>query len=415
MDKKDFYVYLPSNSQEGNTPSKYITTFKRAIEIDELNEWEVGLKEITYKNTIKTIDRDYAEIYQTIITDKANTTHSIILQNGDDHKINLKGSAQIRGQIDLSLNTMDREAAAEASTEPEVDPISWKTIDLLTNPIIQDPFTIQRNAKTGYIEIFNKSIHPIQLSLPENVALALGFKPVIELNRQSTTNVTLDVIPVGGKLVGFHLPLSLESEQSKNVIHPTNESFVITVTYRTLIESKLVNTLHLKSGAYVTPRELESELNKNTETKKFFTFDYNRQMNRFYINTITTDISTTLHLKNGLHDVLGFENKIITYNKEPQQGKLEVNLMRGISSFFIYCNVIEPIQVGSNLSPLLRQINYNRRPYGEMINETFNEPIYIPLSRSYIDAIDVVICDSTGEMIPFAEGLTTLLLHFKRK
>jgi len=162
-------------------------------------------------------------------------------------------------------------------------------------------------------------------------------------------------------------------------------------------------------------KELENELNQNSRFNKYFKFEYDPRLNRFDLKTITADPNVSLHLMNGLHDVLGFTQNVIKATTiDIQKGDLEVNLLRGITNLFVYCDLLEPIRVGNIMSPLLRTVAYNTTKYGEMINKTYINPIYIKVNKTFIDTITIKMCDSTGELIPFVEGLTNLLLHLKR-
>ena len=117
-----------------------------------------------------------------------------------------------------------------------------------------------------------------------------------------------------------------------------------------------------------------------------------------------------------MNDVLGFSSKMYrsSTSQRIRQAELEVDLLRGISSIFIYCDICEPIRIGTEIAPLLRTVAYNNVKYGEVIHLNYVNPMYIRVNKSFIDTIQIQICDATGEIVPFAEGLTTCTLHFKR-
>ncbi len=67
------------------------------------------------------------------------------------------------------------------------------------------------------------------------------------------------------------------------------------------------------------------------------------------------------------------------------------------------------------MAPLLRTVSFNVKQYGEMIHVGYTNPIYLNLNKSFFDMIAINICDVIGEHIPFTEGMTTAVLHFRRK
>ena len=169
-----------------------------------------------------------------------------------------------------------------------------------------------------------------------------------------------------------------------------------------------------REGTYTNADDLISELNQNKQFKTYYTFSVDKRLNRCVITPTHLAHNKTLHLKKGLNDVLGFRNKVFPNTDQPMTGDLEIDLLRGIKSIFVYCDVCEPIHVGHTISPLLRTVSFNPVQYGKMVHLNYVNPIYIRVNKRVINSIEINICDGVGENIPFIEGLTTLILHFKR-
>ena len=79
----------------------------------------------------------------------------------------------------------------------------------------------------------------------------------------------------------------------------------------------------------------------------------------------------------------------------------------------IYSDICLPTRVGENEKSLLRMIWFNDKP-----NETFfhpiKKPIYLPITKSTINSIEIIIKDQFDLPFPFNED-TIITLHFKKK
>ena len=126
---------------------------------------------------------------------------------------------------------------------------------------------------------------------------------------------------------------------------------------------------------------------------------------------------------NGLNFILGFEHvqyKTKKYrNIPPVLAEFPPQLNRAINNINIYASVCEPIRVGGALVPLLKSlwIDVNKRAYeiGEMYNVAIKNPMYLPISASVINNVEINIRTDSGQLIPFFPGaVTSLTLHFKR-
>jgi len=173
--------------------------------------------------------------------------------------------------------------------------------------------------------------------------------------------------------------------------------------------------LQLDPGTYTTAQELEKELNKDTKFKTFFTFKFLPHINRFQITTVAKTSDLVLELHNGLHDVLGFTSKQMVGSNENQIGALKVNLMRGIDSFYIYCDLVRDVHVANHMTPLLQTVPFAIKEYGERVSCIIEDPLYVNINKSFIDSITIKICDHTGQIVPFEEGVTQVFLMLKRK
>jgi hypothetical protein len=83
-------------------------------------------------------------------------------------------------------------------------------------------------------------------------------------------------------------------------------------------------------------------------------------------------------------------------------------------NMYIYSDIIKKVFVGNTYVPLLRTVPIANEP-DEYIHHTFVRPYYIPINQSFIEHIDIQLCDSLGELMKFKWGRIIVTLHFRRK
>ena len=97
----------------------------------------------------------------------------------------------------------------------------------------------------------------------------------------------------------------------------------------------------------------------------------------------------------------------------PFSGEYEIDLSRGLTSFFIYTNIVHPRIVGDTQSPLLRIVPISGHR-GQIISETFDNVQYVPINRANVREINILIRDQGGKVVPFKRGSLSLTLHARK-
>lgn len=428
----DFYTVLPSNSKSSieNKPSKFLTTFEEPIYLNNTDNWEVGLVEINFKNSIKTINEDNAYAYN----NEVPTKDSLI-----DKKFNLNSNSVRR----FFLQIPEHLQFLNAAEQPYDNILCAEIYDgFVVTPDDNNEFRFVYSENRFCLEILGENINT--LTLPPHFGVTMGFLPLKNTDG-SVTHYDETTLIEEKKLLTLTVPYNgffMFSDVTKGQRYQA-KSPPMTVTYKgktfwpivpkhtsisshsAMLDIKYTLTYSLppigkvasispKPGTYSSAKELETELNSNADFKKYFEFLFDDKLNRFDIISHTKNNNIKLVLENGLADVIGFTKTSFGINAEPQKGDMEVNLLRGITNLFIYCDLCEPIRVGDTQAPLLRTVAFNQKKYGEMINLNYINPMYVKVNKTFIDTVQIMICDASGELIPFNEGLTTVILHFKR-
>lgn len=91
------------------------------------------------------------------------------------------------------------------------------------------------------------------------------------------------------------------------------------------------------------------------------------------------------------------------------------HLDQGMTSLFIYSDIVKPQVVGDSLHPLLRTVGVDSEvPFGQNVTEIFDEPYYLPLSQNVFQEITIDIRTDSGIAPSFNFGRVTVTLHFRQ-
>jgi hypothetical protein len=118
-----------------------------------------------------------------------------------------------------------------------------------------------------------------------------------------------------------------------------------------------------------------------------------------------------------LSNFLGFGSNAINFDTHDKTyvgiSKPKLNKFKQI---YIYSSIVNPIQVGGVRVPLLRSIWINPdHDIRDVIHETIDNPMYLPISSNRINLITTEIRNDAGMLIEFPHGsITSLTLHFQR-
>ena len=400
----DFYVILPSNAKTTgvNTPSHFLTTFDESIHIEDLNQWKVGLYELNFKNTIQTIHKDSIEEHSNVVNElpqkKANPM-------GNDTKIiEIDKKEWYCTESKMYIIGVPKD---EDYTPPGLPGLACRWA-LIYHPV------------TNTANLVNETEFEIDVYMPLALAKYYELDKLGDEVYQKPDMISYRLLPRGGEGSIIKSPLSKPfkvvdkkmyfpfAQVNENEKEPNHR---VGAYLHPIYINTILHTGTITPGAYNSIDELIKEVN---ERMLNFSIVYNSRKNRAEIKPKSNDKTINLHLKNGLNDVLGFSNNTFNAAKGVYQAELDVNLLRGINNIFVYCNICEPIKIGNTQAPLIRTIAFNNEKYGKTFTFHYINPMYVNINKKFIDSIEIMLCDATGDTLPLAEGLTTCTLHFKR-
>ena len=91
-------------------------------------------------------------------------------------------------------------------------------------------------------------------------------------------------------------------------------------------------------------------------------------------------------------------------------------LSKSHEPYYIYISILDPINIGGVGVPLLRKVWVeNSCTEGKQVFETVDKPMYLPISSSSINNIEVQIRNDSGELVNFPlNSSSSITLHFRQ-
>ena len=170
----------------------------------------------------------------------------------------------------------------------------------------------------------------------------------------------------------------------------------------------------MKEGYYPSANEIiqggMKEAIDDKSTKDSIDIQYDKITRRF---TVTATNGYSILFGTSLAVLLGFGTTMSVIKKKTT-APFVINLEAGLTSLYVYSDVIEAQIIGDSMVPLLRIISVEGKD-GDIISKAFQDPPFNPVSRKTIDRIQVNIMDDTGRKVPFESGNVIVQLHFRQR
>ena len=143
------------------------------------------------------------------------------------------------------------------------------------------------------------------------------------------------------------------------------------------------------------------------------TFDSIKERSRVQVSN-----GYCIHFGSDIARILGFPSnnliKSIDKNKVSEISPYHATPTGGLSTVYVYTDIIKPQIVGETATPLLRIINWNHSTMEDNTALTFEKLYFIPLKNVHFDVINILLLDDTGREIAFEYGKVVVVLEFKK-
>ena len=149
-------------------------------------------------------------------------------------------------------------------------------------------------------------------------------------------------------------------------------------------------------GYYASMTELIKSI--NTAMKKELgntniTFSFNPRIHKV---SVTLATKHCVGLYGQLSKILGFGGGDVKVRKSKESPY--VAELHGITSIYVYCNIVQPQIVGNTSVPLLRTIPVSGKS-GDVITKTFTNIQYVPVQTKSFEDIEILLRTDTGDPV----------------
>jgi hypothetical protein len=110
--------------------------------------------------------------------------------------------------------------------------------------------------------------------------------------------------------------------------------------------------------------------------------------------------------------MLGFDTK---FTKGINTATYNADIGGSETSFFVYCNIVQPQFVGNSLKQLLRTVPVSTGTLGTTVHKEFITAHYIDVLTNDFDTVEVELRNDSGKLIDFQFGKIILKLHLRRR
>ena len=160
--------------------------------------------------------------------------------------------------------------------------------------------------------------------------------------------------------------------------------------------------------------------------KEMLNITFDKERDRFAFRVIGKDMNaihfSVNNTKGGLQlkKLLGMSAERASFRIQRRRALIlckPADLSKHIDNLWIYApNLINPMQIGNHHKPLLAIIPVNHTDQqGAYIHYNIQNPMYLKLTQSAINSIEILVTDSNGQKIPFDDysGPFVLSIDFK--
>jgi len=125
---------------------------------------------------------------------------------------------------------------------------------------------------------------------------------------------------------------------------------------------------------------------------------------------------TSLLLGRKLQYMLGFDDAegVREFGKGTTEASYPPDMKAGLSSLFVYTDIIKSQIVGPSLSPLLKCVPVMGK-YGDLVEKNYENPQYLEIVSKTIDTISISVRDDQDKPILFEYGKLMLKIHIRKK
>ena len=442
-----FYHVLPSNVAPNTFPNNHASAF--SIPLDNpytlSGKWEVAVMNMSYTGCVNTFNHDELVVsYSTDLKTRVLKTQSPVTWKVPQKKTvgDMLGEIKtsLKGILDLDISNTQ---------------CAWKLksdrLFVIMSPGLVNAVKLEQDVITPWDEKVRNvlHIHPKE-DMPNDVSLTfvplaymhhtidlkdaddtLTLQQLISIFNQRVPNASMSAqqdsarITVNNHVILLSSALKrfLNYEQSgihkkapthtygANVMHMKEAWSVKIYVLATVTDhtSPLQETITLPPVSFQRQRDAVAYLNTHVP-KARFSVD-----GKTYLQMKLEGAETKITFSDTLRDIFAFDDN--TYvGGDTHKATGIFSLTRRIHYLYVYSSITDYVRIGNTEAPLLAVIPFSVSSNCDILKEeSYKNPMYIPMRHSTVSQIDIEIYDDAGELVPFvAEAVTSLRLHYRQ-
>lgn len=172
-------------------------------------------------------------------------------------------------------------------------------------------------------------------------------------------------------------------------------------------------SIDLRGGRYKSVEELIEQIHNLLASygmEKAIHMYRERAINKVCV--LVREPQASIQFSSNLANILGLDVQL--YRQGDHIAPRQCDITEGLTSLYVYTNLIEPQIVGDTLAPLLRVVPTDT--WGEVRNSSvnFKHVYYIPVVNGNSETVEILIRRDNGKPVSFQSGKVVVTLHFKR-
>ena len=198
----------------------------------------------------------------------------------------------------------------------------------------------------------------------------------------------------------------------KNVRNNSNQ--IVVYRYMNKFGTNNAKEHKIESRYYPTIDSLIKKIEEVVSSKFIsITFDSEEERARVKVSG-----GYRVHFGSDIARLLGFPSdnliKSIDENVVSEVSPYHATPTGGLSTVYVYTDIIKQQIVGETTTPLLRIINWNHSSNEDNTALSFEKLYFVPLKNTQFDAINILLMDDTGKEIEFEYGKVVVVLEFRK-
>lgn len=368
----DFYLYLPSNTGDfvDNTLGRFKVKLPNKVDLD--GDWEVALVEMAYPVTWFSISNEEEGLIALSYAESGEYRQKSIPFNN---------YTSIDGLCDAINYTLDHMKSFKGDRAN-----FYFKYDHVRHRVVLKPESKTSISNVEFITLSPKIKYMLGF---KNVELSFRYEKmeVLFANREKFVSKTIDLYELNESIRNGKQVFEVLSELLREV---TDNGENARCRFR-----------------YVPSKEevvLESSENDTVPNIKYIKFsDIVQSKLGLSDNIMYPNVRNKVSRANDFN-IIGY---YMTAEEAPD--------VRGSRyALFVYCDVVHPQIIGNTLAPILRAVSIKGN-YGDITDQLYDNPHYVPVLKRDFDTIEINISDDTGKAVNFQYGKLFVKLHFRMK